>query len=199
MPDTVLDVGIDPLLRQAGVAKASLYGHFGSKDGLVVAWLDERQARWFGYFDAFVTARAGPADPEGALDAAFGFLASWFERPDFGGCPFVATYLQLKDARHPAAAVAQAYAARLLAFFHGNLAALRVDRPDEVAGALLELFLGAVVARQMGVSSAPAASAAGAARRLYAAATRRRRAAPRGAAVTSAVTRARTGGAVRAR
>lgn len=35
-------VGIDRLLEEAGVAKASLYTHFGNKDGLVRAYLEER-------------------------------------------------------------------------------------------------------------------------------------------------------------
>src|SRR5438876_3338216 len=34
-------VGIDRLLKEAGVAKASLYQHFGNKDGLVRAYLEE--------------------------------------------------------------------------------------------------------------------------------------------------------------
>src|SRR5438445_13537863 len=34
-------VGIDRLIEEAGVAKASLYTHFGSKDGLVRAYLEE--------------------------------------------------------------------------------------------------------------------------------------------------------------
>src|ERR1700684_3730066 len=34
-------VGIDRILKEAGVAKASLYHHFGGKDGLVRAYLEE--------------------------------------------------------------------------------------------------------------------------------------------------------------
>src|ERR1700733_12263002 len=37
-------VGIDRIIEHAGVAKASLYNTFGSKDELVRAYLDGRQA-----------------------------------------------------------------------------------------------------------------------------------------------------------
>ena len=37
-------VGIDRVIEQAGVAKASLYNTFGSKDELVRAYLETRQA-----------------------------------------------------------------------------------------------------------------------------------------------------------
>lgn len=171
---SALDVGIDALLATAGVAKASLYGHFGSKDALVVAWLEERQARWFGFFDAYVADHAAGGPPAAALDAAFGFLEEWFARPDFAGCPFVATFLQLKDATHPAAAVARAYAERLREFFRRHVGTLDTRDAEETSGALLELFVGAVVMRQMGVTRAPAAAARLAAGRLLAGAGNRR-------------------------
>src|SRR5580700_2241346 len=38
-------VGIDRVIERAGVAKASLYSTFGSKDELVRAYLEGRQAR----------------------------------------------------------------------------------------------------------------------------------------------------------
>ena len=41
----VQSVGIDRVIERAGVAKASLYSTFGSKEELVRAYLDERHAR----------------------------------------------------------------------------------------------------------------------------------------------------------
>ena len=39
-------VGIDRILREADVAKASLYSLFGSKDKLVIAYLEELDRKW---------------------------------------------------------------------------------------------------------------------------------------------------------
>ena len=42
----VRDVGVDEVIKGAGVAKATLYRHFPSKDDLVVAFLEKREQRW---------------------------------------------------------------------------------------------------------------------------------------------------------
>jgi len=39
-------IGVDEIIRQAGVAKASFYHHFASKDDLVLAFLNLREQRW---------------------------------------------------------------------------------------------------------------------------------------------------------
>ncbi|MGD7003506.1 TetR/AcrR family transcriptional regulator [Corynebacterium halotolerans] len=39
-------IGIDRVLREADVAKASLYSLFGSKDALVIAYLEELDRKW---------------------------------------------------------------------------------------------------------------------------------------------------------
>src|SRR5947208_16746538 len=41
----VRDVGIDEVIQRAGVAKATLYHHFPSKDDLVLAFLERREQR----------------------------------------------------------------------------------------------------------------------------------------------------------
>src|SRR5215212_3698030 len=39
-------VGIDAIIRESGVARMTLYRHFKSKDELVLAYLELREARW---------------------------------------------------------------------------------------------------------------------------------------------------------
>src|SRR6202165_3361696 len=39
-------VGIDRIIADAGIAKATLYRHFASKEQLVLAFLDLRERRW---------------------------------------------------------------------------------------------------------------------------------------------------------
>jgi AcrR family transcriptional regulator len=83
----VQSVGIDRVIERAGVAKASLYSTFGSKEELVRAYLDERHARILRRLRAAVDG-ADPADPVARILAVFDAQAELFEAPDFRGCAF---------------------------------------------------------------------------------------------------------------
>jgi AcrR family transcriptional regulator len=85
----VQSVGIDRVIERAGVAKASLYSTFGSKEELVRAYLDERHARILGRLRAAVDA-VDPGDPVARILAVFDAQARLFRAPDFRGCAFAA-------------------------------------------------------------------------------------------------------------
>src|ERR1700694_4431274 len=57
-------VGVDAIIAAAGVAKASFYRHFRSKDDLVVAWLRDGRARWLDRVRAESARRATSASDE---------------------------------------------------------------------------------------------------------------------------------------
>jgi AcrR family transcriptional regulator len=96
----VRDVGIDEVIARAGVAKATLYHHFTSKDELVLAFLQEREHRWTFDWVAAEARRRG-ATPEERLLAIFDLFDEWFHREDFEGCSFVNVLLEMTSA-HPA-------------------------------------------------------------------------------------------------
>jgi AcrR family transcriptional regulator len=96
----IRDVGIDEIIERAGVAKATLYRHFASKDDLVVAFLERREQSWTVEFIEAEARRRG-ATPEEQLLAIFGALDEWFRREDFEGCSFINTLLEMRP-EHPA-------------------------------------------------------------------------------------------------
>lgn len=91
----IRSVGIDQLIAQAGVAKATLYRHFRSKDDLVLAFLARREQSWtYGWVEA--EARRRGSTPEERLLAIFDLFDEWFRRDDFEGCPFITTLLEMR-------------------------------------------------------------------------------------------------------
>jgi AcrR family transcriptional regulator len=109
----VRDVGVDELIARSGVAKATFYRHFPSKDDLVLAFLEEREQRWtLGWVEAEARGRADA--PEEQLLAIFDAFDDWFQRDDFEACSFINVLLEMGSA-HPAGAACIAYLANIRA------------------------------------------------------------------------------------
>jgi AcrR family transcriptional regulator len=79
-------VGIDRVIDKAGVAKASLYNTFGSKDELVRAYLESRHARTSARITAYLERYATPREK---LLGVFEAQGELFAEPGFRGCAFV--------------------------------------------------------------------------------------------------------------
>jgi AcrR family transcriptional regulator len=91
-------VGIDRLIAEAGVAKMTLYTYFPSKDDLIVAVLQHREAQVLAFFRAAMARHATQTtDP---LRAFFAALKEWFESPGFRGCAFQNAAVELADPAH---------------------------------------------------------------------------------------------------
>jgi len=80
-------VGVDLIIAQSGVAKATFYKHFPSKDDLVVAYLDKVDAVWSGQLKDAAEA-AGP-DPADQLVGMFDALSNACRREGYRGCAFI--------------------------------------------------------------------------------------------------------------
>jgi len=93
----IRDVGIDEVIERAGVAKATLYRHFPSKDDLVIAFLERREERWTVEWVEAEAKRRG-ATPEEQLLAIFELFDEWFHRDDFEACSFINVLLEMGPA-----------------------------------------------------------------------------------------------------
>jgi AcrR family transcriptional regulator len=73
-------VGIDGLAVKAGVTTATLYRLFGSKEGLIIAYLRRADQEWFEWFDRTVA--------EGGIPHLFDELEQRVKDSSYHGCAF---------------------------------------------------------------------------------------------------------------
>ena len=89
-----LATGINQVIEEAGVSKASFYDHFKSKEDLCVAYLQERHSRWSGWFKDKINEQKTPED---RFMAPIDFLDSWMEECNFRGCAFLNIASEVTD------------------------------------------------------------------------------------------------------
>lgn len=79
--------GISRLLKEANVARRTLYERYGSKENVLRAVFTKEADMWYAWFDTELSQRA--ADPSAKLLALFDLLYEWFDSGAFFGCIFV--------------------------------------------------------------------------------------------------------------
>lgn len=155
-------VGVEAVAERAGVTKKTLYDRFGSKDGLVAAYLAERDGRWQRTLDARLAAVGHDAGER--LDAVFATSRDWAATDGGNGCAMLNARAELGP-EHPALPTVTGQKARMLALFQG-IAAAAGRGDDGTAEALLLLHEGALVTDGLGVVDGTFERARRAARRL---------------------------------
>jgi AcrR family transcriptional regulator len=80
-------VGVDTIIAESGVAKATFYRHFPAKDDLILAYLDKVDRVWTAQLEHAAHA-AGP-DPGDQLVGLFDALTTACRRPGYRGCAFI--------------------------------------------------------------------------------------------------------------
>lgn len=75
--------GINEIIKEAGIAKATLYNHFQSKDDICLAYLEHKNTAFLSEIKRFVL-KAQPGKAQ--LLALFDFLLQFFNSKEFNGC-----------------------------------------------------------------------------------------------------------------
>jgi AcrR family transcriptional regulator len=98
--DGIRAVGVDAIIAHAGTAKMTLYRNFPSKNDLIIDFLQRREQLWTHEWLEAESRRRG-ATPREQLLAIFDVFAGWFARPDFEGCAFLTTMIEVSDDEDP--------------------------------------------------------------------------------------------------
>ena len=141
----IRDVGVDEVIERAGVAKATLYRHFPSKDDLVIAFLERREERWtLAWVEA--EARRRGTTPEDQLLAIFELFDEWFHRDDFEACSFINVLLEIADPQSDLHRASASYLASIRAFVAGLAEEAQIADPEALAHKWHILMKGSIVA-----------------------------------------------------
>ena len=145
-------VGIQQVLKEAGVARRTLYLHFASKDELVVAVLDRLDQAWRESTSAYVNRSA--TTPRERLSAVFAALRADVGRSEFSGCVFARAAAEYGAGRrrgvqsHPALAAAVAHQSWIRDWLTRLATEAGAAQPQTLALQLGTLFDGAMTCAQ---------------------------------------------------
>jgi AcrR family transcriptional regulator len=87
--------GIDRIISESGVAKVTFYRHFPSKNELIAAFLAYRHEQWLSWFSASLEKHV--AQRGDVLLALVPCFEEWFNDPQYRGCAFINTAVELAE------------------------------------------------------------------------------------------------------
>ena len=153
--DGLRAVGVDAVIARAGTAKMTLYRNFPSKDDLIIDFLRRREQLWTREWLEAESRRRGET-PQEQLLAIFDVFSEWFSRPDFEGCSFLTTMIEVNDPAHPVHEAAVGHLANIRAYLSELAAAAGVADPDSFARKWHILMKGSIMAAHEGDTEAAA-------------------------------------------
>lgn len=136
-------VGVDTIAHRSGAAKSTLYKHFASKERLIEAVLDAEGAAWRSWFYGELAKVQG--GPRAKLLGVFDVLQTWFEDPNFYGCPFLNAISEAACDDERSRQLAQTHKAHLQSWLQGQALEMQRD-PTELTRSMVVLIDGAIVA-----------------------------------------------------
>ncbi|MBI9058419.1 TetR/AcrR family transcriptional regulator [Labilibaculum sp. DW002] len=158
--------GINQIIREASVAKASLYQHFRSKEEIAVAYLQRRHIMWMGKLSEFVVAEESGKQK---VIGCFNYLADWLTEVGFRGCGFQNIITDLPKDHQSIKDEVLSHKNELREWIHNHLKEdekLTKKEVEKLGDEVLVLIEGAIMLSQIQQSVAPIEVARGACTRL---------------------------------
>lgn len=134
-------VGMDLVISTAGVANATLYRQFATKDELVTAYLVTRNERWWQRLRESTTA----PDARERIRALFDLIRQDMAVPGYRGCATLNITSEFPDTDHPAHTAAIAHKTQVQAWLRDQLREAGDPDPEDTAGKLMVILDGAQV------------------------------------------------------
>lgn len=134
-------ISVDRLLREAGVAKMTLYKGFESKNDLIAETLRRRGDRLGAHLERY--ALNADESPESQILSVFDAMEDWSKRADFNGCYFINALTEYIASNEEISVLARDYKGRFLDFLKSKCQKLESANPEDLSRVLLLLIEGA--------------------------------------------------------
>jgi AcrR family transcriptional regulator len=145
--DGIRAVGVDRLVAEANVTRATFYRHFASKDELVTTYIQSRDQELRTRFEAVTQMITDPAD---LLRAVAIDIAQTICGEAFRGCPFINAAVEFPDPNSPIHQAVNSHRT----WFHDTLLSLFIalahPEPHHAARRLILLRDGAMIGGYLG-------------------------------------------------
>lgn len=151
-------IGVDEIVRKAGVTKPSLYRSFASKDELAASYLRQYDGEFWGRFDEAVAAH--PGDPRAQVVAFLTRVGTRTQMAGYRGCGMTNAVVEYPEPGHPARLVSEDNKRELRRRLRAMAAAMGASDADTLGDGLLLLIEGAYISGQLFGEGGPAASVA---------------------------------------
>lgn len=164
-------VGIDEIVRQTGMAKASLYRWFPTKEDLILAVLDRRDENFWAAWDYTASTHPHPKDE---LDAQIAWIQDMATSENYRGCAFLNTAAEFEDTEHHAIRTrCLQHEEELRGRLRGLTARLNVKNDEQLADRLHIVIVGSLSIAGLYPNGGPASQLRSLTHDLIAAATSR--------------------------
>lgn len=134
------NTGINQVIDEAKVSKASFYQHFRSKDELCIEFLNKRYDYWASELEQF-TSEAKTAQEK--ILKSFDFLIDMNEREDFRGCSFLNILSEIPADKEEIHKVIRHHKSKLRACFNEDI------QNDIAAAHIYLLFESSILTSQL--------------------------------------------------
>lgn len=139
--------GVDTIIAEAGIAKATLYKHFPSKNLLITTYLREKSDRFYEWLNSRLASKK--ANSIDILFTLCDLVEQWIVTPEFHGLPFHIAAVEFPDPDHPINQYSAVLAVELQGYLSKIAATAGAKDPETLGQQLTILFEGAALVERL--------------------------------------------------